>query len=317
MRTLLPALVLAAVSTALFAQQPPPRTTQPPAPIEEAAPAAASAPAQAATAQAAPAQFTPDQSIAKEIDIDQDCHAISDGRPLPDANICSVSNTRTSHHEESGTHITVAERSYVLNNTTQTRVAFLVHQPINDGWRIDSTPQPIEIDNGVAIFRAFADPGESVNLHIGERTEEATEQPQAEQPAAAPDPAIPAQEVNVDQNCRILVQDRAHETKQYSHPHFSQDDSVCHLESIHRTKLFEENLDNGVLKRTPFEVREATFVLQNITPDPVVFIVHQVIFHGGHIDSTPQPDSVDNGVAVFRVRARPGQTIHLHVGMRR
>jgi hypothetical protein len=309
MRALLSTLTLAAVSAALFAQQPP-HTTQPPAPIEEAAPAAASAPAQAA----------PAQSLAKEIDIDQDCHAISDGQPLPDVNICSVGSTHVSHHDESGTHVTVAERSYVLNNITQTRVAFLVHQPVNDGWRIDSTPQPVEIDDGVAIFRAFADPGETVNLHVGERTEEAApEEAQAQPPAAAdmPDPSVVPQEINVDQNCRILVQDRSHATKQYSHPHFSQDGSVCHLESIHRTKIFEENLDNGVLKRTPFEVREATFVLQNITPDPVIFIVHQPIFHGGHIDSTPQPDSVDNGVAVFRVRAKPGQTIHLHMGMRR
>ncbi len=312
MRALLSALALAAVSTVLSAQQPPPHTTQPPAPIEEAVPAVA-------PAQAAPAQTTPDQSMAKEIDIDQDCHAISNGQPLPDGDLCHVTNPKTSHHDESGTHVTVSERTYTLNNSTQTHVVFLVHQPVDDGWRVDSTPQPVEIDNGVAIFRAFADPGETVNLHIGERTEEgASEQPQAQQPTAdAPDQSVAPQEVNVDQNCRILVQDRSHASRQYSHPHFSQDDSVCHLESIHRTKLFEENLDNGVLKRTPFEVREATFVLQNITPDPVVFIVHQPIFHGGHIDSTPSPDSADNGVAVFHVRAKSGQTIHLHVGMRR
>lgn len=306
MRAPLSALALAVVSTVLFAQQPP-HATQPPAPIEEAVPAP-----QPTTAQ--PAVL--DRSAAKEIDIDQDCHAFSEGQPLPDGDICHVTSPHTSHHEESGTHVTIAELSYTLNNITQTRVAFLVHQPVNDGWRIDSTPQPVEVDNGVAIFRAFADPGETVNLHIGERLEEpaAPEQSQAQQPAAA---SIAPQEINVDQNCRILVQDRSHATRQYSHPHFSQDGSVCHLESIHRTKLFEENLENGILKRTPYEVREASFILQNITPDPVIFIVHQPIFHSGHIDSTPQPDSVDNGVAVFHVHASPGQTIRLHVGMRR
>ncbi len=45
--------------------------------------------------------------------------------------------------------------------------------------------------------------------------------------------------------------------------------------------------------------------------------MHQPIFSGGHIDSTPQPTTIEGNVAVFRVYAKPGQTIKLHVGERR
>lgn len=138
----------------------------------------------------------------------------------------------------------------------------------------------------------------------------APDQPESQQSAAA-------QEVNVDQNCRILVQDRHNAAGNYSHPHYRQDDSICRLESIHHTILHEENLDSGVVKRTRVEVNEATFVLRDISPDPVAFIVHQPIFHGGHIDSDPQPTSIEGNVAIFRVYAKPGQTIRLHVGERR
>ncbi len=87
------------------------------------------------------------------------------------------------------------------------RVAFLVHHPVQDGWHIDSDPKPVTVENGVAVFRAYAGPGEVVKLHVGERIEEVAAVPAAGMPPPvaqqptymdlANDPSL--QEVNVDQ----------------------------------------------------------------------------------------------------------------------
>jgi hypothetical protein len=155
---------------------------------------------------------------------------------------------------------------------------------------------------------------------IEEATPEAAApaQPMPEPSASTPlDQAPNLQEVNVDDNCRVLVSDRDNAAGHFGHPHYREDSNVCHLESIHHTDMYEENLDNGVLKRTRVQVDEATFVLKDVSPDPVAFLVHQRLFHGGHIDSNPQPDVVAENVATFRVYAKPGEVIHLHVGQRR
>jgi hypothetical protein len=139
-------------------------------------------------------------------------------------------------------------------------------------------------------------------------------------PAAQPaedSAAQPSVEINVDQNCMIVVQDRPEAAGSYSKPHLRPDPAICHLESVHRTQHLEENVDNGVILRTRVHVSEQTFVLNNISHDPVTFVVHQRVMHGWHIDSTPQPTELADGVAVFRVVAQPGEVIHLHVGQRR
>ncbi len=187
--------------------------------------------------------------------------------------------------------------------------------------------QPVsEVDNRRQLsFRAFADPGETVNLHIGERLEEAdfrartaSRHPRA---AVVPIHRLPsAEEVNSRiQNCAHprACRNRSHATKQYSHPHFSQDDSVCHLESIHRTKLYEENLDNGVLKRTPVEVREASFILQNITPGS------RDLYRASATSSIRRPYRLVPRRRIpsitvspsFAVHASPGQTVRFHVSI--
>jgi len=143
-------------------------------------------------------------------------------------------------------------------------------------------------------------------------------EPPAMQPQVpVPQPPDDLNEINIDYRCRILVQDRANANGHFSHPHFSEDRSVCHLKAVSHTHLYEEQLDNGVLKRTPYEVNECTYILHNITPDPIAFVVHQPLNNGWRVDSTPAPTAIEDGVASFRVIAKPGQTIHLHVGERR
>jgi hypothetical protein len=322
MRLPLPALALAAVSTVLFAQQPP-CAAQTPASIE------------AATAS----QPSAEQPPMKELHIDQNCQAVLEDAtgsyPVdPAKGVCHIEGAKTTHRDESrpdgnrglhGVHVTVAEETYVLQNFADERVTFLVHHPLRDGWWIDSDPKPVTTEDGIAVFRTYADPGETIHLHVGERLEEAADtQPVApappaetQQPAAPPDQDPALQEVNIDQSCRILVQDRNHPAGDFSHPHYRRDESICDLQSVHNSSDYEEQLDNGVLKRTKFHVYEATFVLHNITPDPVAFIVHQPIFNGGKIDSDPQPTTIDGNIAIFRVYAHPGETIKLHVGQRR
>jgi len=141
--------------------------------------------------------------------------------------------------------------------------------------------------------------------------------PEPAEPAAAPAPADNLNEINVDYRCRILVQDRHNTDGQFSRPYFREDRSVCHLKGVQHTHLFEEQLDNGILKRTPYEVNECTYILRNITPDTIAFVVHQPVNHGWRIDSDPAPTTIEDGVASFRVIAKSGQTIHLHVGERR
>jgi hypothetical protein len=49
-------------------------------------------------------------------------------------------------------------------------VAFVVNQPLPKGWRIDSDPQPIDLQGSTATFRVIAEPGQIVRLHVGERS---------------------------------------------------------------------------------------------------------------------------------------------------
>ncbi len=62
----------------------------------------------------------------------------------------------------------VNEVSYELHNVTDHTVVFFLHQRLPKGWEVDSVPQP-EISNGVATFQAYAQPGQLVKLHTGQR----------------------------------------------------------------------------------------------------------------------------------------------------
>ncbi|HTB96397.1 MAG TPA: hypothetical protein VK716_05280 [Terracidiphilus sp.] len=96
-----------------------------------------------------------------------------------------------------------------------------------------------------------------------------------------------------------------------------QDSHICHLESINSSAHTEEHILGTRLYRDNVRISEHEFVLQNIAPDPVVFVVQQQLPKDWSIDSDPQPSKVVGDTAFFPVHAAPGQIVRLHVGMRR
>ena len=128
-------------------------------------------------------------------------------------------------------------------------------------------------------------------------------------------PAVP--EVHVDEHCRVLTQDRFDQSPGYTKPRFRPDDSICHVDASHLSHHWEQNVENGVVKRTYVTVLEHEFLLHDFTDKPVRFIVEQPVPKGWRIDSDPPPTSVDNRIAFFTVDALPGQTVRVHIGERK
>ena len=54
--------------------------------------------------------------------------------------------------------------------------------------------------------------------------------------------------------------------------------------------------------------------LQNITSEPVTFVVEHVLPDDWKVDSDPQPVKIVDNKAFFRVNAEPGQIVRMHVG---
>jgi hypothetical protein len=121
-------------------------------------------------------------------------------------------------------------------------------------------------------------------------------------------------EIHVDQDCRILP-DPAHvppgkKAKPYS------DDAICHLENVLESEHVEERIQGTQLLRTKVEIHEHEFVLTDISPYPVTFVVQQEVPRAWIIDSDPRPKQMIGQTAFFPVIVQPGQTVRLHVGMR-
>lgn len=110
-------------------------------------------------------------------------------------------------------------------------------------------------------------------------------------------------EIRVDQNCRIL-------------PGRMADPTICRLESVLTSSHPEEMIREGVTRRSEVYIAEQEYLLQNVTGEPVIFVVEQLVPKGWKIDSDPQPTEVQGTKAVFRVGADPGQMVRLHVGLR-
>lgn len=163
-------VLLLTASAALAAQQTPP-------------PPAAPQPA---------AQSTIEVDPPTEILIDQDCRIVTvdlrnPAHPKPhhraDLSICRQESRHDSEHwekvEKNGalkdTLVRVREYEFVLQNPYPRTVTFIVSQPVDKGYRIDSDPQPSEILNStsstsdIAVFRVVVEPHQSVRLHVGER----------------------------------------------------------------------------------------------------------------------------------------------------
>jgi hypothetical protein len=91
---------------------------------------------------------------------------------------------------------------------------------------------------------------------------------------------------------------------------------ICHLESVLTSEHTEETIVGNELRRSNVRVTEQTYVLQNVTTDPAIFVVEEPVPAGWHVDSDPQPTETNGLTAVFRVHAQPGEIVHLHVGLR-
>jgi hypothetical protein len=121
-------------------------------------------------------------------------------------------------------------------------------------------------------------------------------------------------EIHVDQDCRILP-DPAHvppgkKAKPYA------DSAVCHLDHIFESQHLEERISGNELLRSKVEIHEREFVLQDISEDPVTFVVEQRVPANWAVDSDPQPKQMIGQTALFPVIVQPGEIVRLHVGMR-
>lgn len=120
-----------------------------------------------------------------EIHVDEKCriHEVaphSEGlkqHVYTDRGICSVSGDRVSEREETDVddnkrvhmYVTIREHTFALHNPNDDPVTFVVGQRVPKGWQVDSDPQPSSLNGAEATFLVVVAPGETANLHVGER----------------------------------------------------------------------------------------------------------------------------------------------------
>ena len=121
--------------------------------------------------------------------------------------------------------------------------------------------------------------------------------------------------IHVDQNCRILPGDEGITRKKKVRPY--NDSAICSLESVLQSTHWEEKISGNTLHRWFVRVKEQTFVLQDIADKPVMFIVQYAVPQGWFVDSDPQPWQTVGQTAYFHAYVKPGETVRLHVGVRR
>jgi hypothetical protein len=94
-----------------------------------------------------------------------------------DPAICHVESVHSSEHREEkavGTELTrsdveVNEQEFVLQNVTMKPAIFAVVVELPKGWKVDSDPQPTEMQGDLAIFRVHAEVGETYSSRVGGR----------------------------------------------------------------------------------------------------------------------------------------------------
>lgn len=121
--------------------------------------------------------------------------------------------------------------------------------------------------------------------------------------------------IHVDEDCRILPTASDEAVQKKERPY--RDSAICNIESPHESAHWEERIAGNELLRTFVRVREHEFALRDIADEPVMFVVSQRVPNDWAIDSTPQPVAIEGQTAYFHVYVKPGETIRLHVGMRR
>jgi hypothetical protein len=120
-------------------------------------------------------------------------------------------------------------------------------------------------------------------------------------------------EIHIDQRCKALSADGLAVA---GTPAMLSAKSFCRLESVKTTQHRETEIANNKPHHVLATVQEQDYMLQNVTGEPVAFVVEHHVPHGWQVDSEPQPASVSNSTAIFRAIAQPGQTVRLHVGMK-
>ena len=132
-------------------------------------------------------------------------------------------------------------------------------------------------------------------------------------PAYHQQPGVGLKEIRVDERCRILPEEPAGFKGK---PKTRKDSVVCHLESEHTSNHIEKSVVDGVPARSSVTIEEQEFVLQDVTDEPVTFVVEQPVGKDWQVDSDPQPTNMAGNIAEFRVIGQPGQIVRLHVGLR-
>jgi hypothetical protein len=137
-------------------------------------------------------------------------------------------------------------------------------------------------------------------------------------PASADAAATPPEisEVHIDQFCRVLTPGKPSPRHPDPVARYRYNSVVCHIESNLSSSHTEQTTKNGVPKLVYVSVHEREYLLQNVTSQPVTFVVDQTLRKGWRIDSDPQPTEINGTTATFRVFAQPGQIVRLHVGAR-
>jgi hypothetical protein len=121
--------------------------------------------------------------------------------------------------------------------------------------------------------------------------------------------------LHIDQSCRILPRVEPAPRAKKIHPYY--DTTICGLEAENDSTHWDERIADNQLQRTFVRVSERTFVLQDISDGPMMFIVQYDVPQGWFVDSDPQPWQTAGQTAYFRVYVNPGETVRLHVGIRR
>lgn len=117
-------------------------------------------------------------------------------------------------------------------------------------------------------------------------------------------------EIHVDQKCQILEihGDRVRNPQM--------DPAVCHFDYVHTSHHLEESVKDGTTRNNVVTISEQEYLLHNVTAEPVIFVVEQLVPEGWQVDSDPQPTKMVGSTALFRVNAQPGEIVRLHVGER-
>jgi hypothetical protein len=133
-------------------------------------------------------------------------------------------------------------------------------------------------------------------------------------PATAVPAAAPA-EIHVDQRCRILPKSATlpsgKKAKLWS------DWNTCHLENVFDTGHRVQTVVGTEVQRSDVEIWEQQYVLGNQSQQAEVFIVEQPAARGWTIEGDPPPFRVADGTVYYRAWVQPGETVRLHVGMRK